>query len=149
MDEIINNNISDDEIDRQSKLYDEAKAVGGETEIQARFSYAYALIKSRHKADKKRGIQLLESLFQADQSSRRDYLYYVAIGHTRLGNYPQALDCVNNFLRHEPDNHQAKQLQAEIERRLRNEGFAGMAIAGGAALIIGGLISLGMSMSKK
>lgn len=150
MDSIIEDTVSDDEIARLAQLYIESKHLGGEAEAQARFNYAYALLKSKHEKDIERGICILENLYQAgDTSTRRDTLYYVAIGHTRLKKYQLALDCVNTFLKYEPENRQALQLRTEIKHRLTNDGIKGFAIAGGAALILGGLVSLGISLAKK
>lgn len=150
MDSIIEDTVSDDEIARLANLYAETKNQGGEAEVQARFNYAYALLKSKHERDIEKGISMLENLYQAgDLSTRRDSLYYVAIGHTRLKKYQLALDCVNTFLKYEPENRQALQLRAEIKHRLTNDGIIGFAIAGGAALLVGGLVSLGISLAKK
>lgn len=150
MDIIIEDTLSDEQIAQARRLYEESTAAGGEAEINARFQYAYALLKSKHKEEIPKGIEILEHLYDTgDRNSRRDYLYYVAIGHTRLGQYQQALDCINSFLGFEPENRQAKQLRSEIKNRLTNDGFKGIAIVGGAIMLVGGLISLGVSLAKK
>lgn len=150
MEDIIEETIDDKEILKSSKLYEEAKKKGGDEEITARFQYAYCLLRSKHTTDITHGINILENLYyEGDQSARRDYLYYISIGQTRLKKYNLALDCVEHFLQFEPENRQAKQLRAYIKERLTKDGLVGMAITGGAALVLGGLIGLGLSLSRK
>lgn len=64
---------------------------------------------------------------------KRDYVYYLAIAHTRikvyiilfknnLKEYDRALEYINLLLSAESDNHQALDLKLLIERRM-NRGF--------------------------
>lgn len=116
----------------------------------ARFQYAYALLQSKHSQDIKHGISMFEALYyDGDQSARRDSLYYIAIGRARLKQYNLAMDCVNQFLQFEPDNRQAQALRGYIKEKLTKDGIVGMAITGGVALAIGGLIGLGLSLAKR
>lgn len=151
MEVIIEETISDSEIARMAKAHEDAKSSGNsEAEIVARFQYAHALLRSAHKQDVKHGISLLERLYyEGNHSERRDYLYYIAIGQTRLKQYHLALDCVEHFISFEPENGQALQLRAYIKEKLTKDGLVGMAITGGAVLALGGLIGLGLSMAKK
>lgn len=150
MDDIIEGTISNEEIVKASQAYEKSKEIGGETELTAKFQYAYALLRSAHSQDIKHGINLLENLYyEGEQSAKRDYLYYIAIGQTRLKNYNLALDCTDQFLQFEPKNYQALKLKTYIKERLTKEGLIGMAITGGAALAIGSLVALGLSLAKK
>lgn len=151
MDSIIDETISDSEIAKLCKIHEDAKKSDNqEQELTTRFQYAYALLKSSHNTDINHGISLLENLYyEGDQNARRDYLYYIAIGQTRLKRYKLALDCVDHFLQFEPENRQAKQLRSFIKDKLTKDGIVGMAITGGAALVLGGLIGLGLSLSKR
>lgn len=150
MEDIINGTLADDAIEKFAQSYQNASKDGGEAEITARFQYAYALLRSKHTQDIKHGISILEALYyNGDQNSRRDYLYYIAVGQTRLKQYNLALDCVEHFLQFEPDNRQAIQLRAYIKEKLTKDGIVGMAITGGVALALGGLIGLGLSLAKK
>lgn len=150
MDDIIEGTISDEEISRFAGAYEESKNTGGDTEIVAKFQYATALLRSKHSQDIHRGIAMLEGLYyEGNHSARRDYLYYIAIGQTRLKHYDLALDCVEHFLQFEPDNRQAKKLRTFIKEKMTKEGIIGMAITGGAVLALGGLIGLGLSLAKK
>lgn len=150
MEDIIEQTVSDEEIAKSAQAHQEASKTGGETEIVARFQYAHALLRSKHNQDIKHGIALLENLYyDGNQQSRRDYLYYIAIGQTRLKNYQLALDCVEHFLQFEPENSQAIKLRKFIKEKLTKDGLVGMAITGGAVLALGGLIGLGLSLAKK
>lgn len=149
MEDIVEETIDDDQIERLKAAHLESKDQGGEVELTARFQYAYALLKSKHNQDINHGISLLENLYYEDSNARRDYLYYLAIGQTRLKNYKKALDCVEYFLKYEPQNRQAQQLRSFIKEKITKDGLVGMAITGGAALVLGGLIGLGMSLSKR
>lgn len=149
MEDLVNGTLSDKEIEKYRLAHVEASKEGGEKELNARFQYAYGLLKSTHNHEIEHGIRLLENLYYDDENSRRDYLYYLAIGHTRLKNYKKALDSVEYFLRFEPYNRQATELRSFIKQKLTKDGLLGMAITGGAALALGGLIGLGMSLAKK
>jgi len=57
----------------------------GKVSSESQFEYAWCLVRSRYPADIRKGIILLEDLFQnRDNSNKRDYLYYLAIGNTKL-----------------------------------------------------------------
>jgi fission 1 protein len=49
----------------------------------------------------------------------------------------------------EPENRQAQELDKLIKDKMTKEGLLGMAMVGGAALAIGGLVGLGMALAKK
>lgn len=150
MNAIIEETVGDDEIANFKKKFEESKKSGGEGETTAKFHYAHSLLRSKHSQDMMYGISLLEELYyQGNQTTRRDYLYYISIGHTRLKKYNLALDCINRFIQFEPENRQATQLRSFIKEKLTKEGIAGIAITGAAALALGGLISLGYSLAKK
>lgn len=147
MDSIVDESYPNELIRQIESLYNEAINTDDVTrKHEAQFNYAYALIKSEESREIRKGISLLEDLcYVADQTDRRDYLYYIAIGQTRLKKYNLALDCVEEFLRSEPENHQAKELRNYINKKLTKEGLTGFAIAGGAAALIIGLFALAKS----
>ncbi|WAR27793.1 FIS1-like protein [Mya arenaria] len=118
---------------------------------KAQFEYAICLVRSKPEMDVKHGIALLEDLCKRthDSDTKRDCLYYLALGNTRIKFYEAALRYCDAFLKIEPQNHQVRDLQMHAKKKLRNEGLTGMAIVGGAALAIGGLIGMGVAMAKK
>ncbi|CAI9736884.1 mitochondrial fission 1 protein-like [Octopus vulgaris] len=50
------------------------------------FDYALCLIRSKYSNDIRKGIAFLQDILQKtnDDQSRRDYLYYLAVGFTKL-----------------------------------------------------------------
>lgn len=148
MEAIIDEVVSDQEIRKAREAYEAANTDDKSSYNQAKFQYAYVLLKSQNSKEISLGIGMLEDLYyKGEENARRDYLYYIAIGQTRLHNYKVALDCIEHFLKYESENRQALDLKDYINKKLTKEGLIGMAIAGGSVLAVGGL--LGMLLSKK
>ena len=75
----------------------------------SQFEYAWCLVRSRYPADIRKGIILLEDLFKnREETNKRDYLYYLSIGNTRLKEYATALRYIRALLQLEPGNRQAQ-----------------------------------------
>lgn len=88
---------------------------------------------------------MLEDLFQSrEETNKRDHLYYLAVGNTKLKEYSTALKYIRALLQVEPGNRQAQELEVVASARLEKDGMVGMAAAGGAAVALGGLVGLGM-----
>lgn len=70
--------------------------VEGRVSRETQFSYAWCLVRSRYPADIRKGIILLEELFKTENinedNSRRDYLYYLALGNARM---KVRIHCIN------------------------------------------------------
>ena len=138
-----------DEMKKFEKAYYDEVNKGSSIHNQTRFNYAWCLIRSRYRADIQRGILLMEDLCSSgDADARRDYLFYLAIGNTKIQDYERALQLTKKFLSVEPENRQAHELEKLIKDRMTKEGLKGLAMAGGAALVIGGLVGLGMALAK-
>jgi fission 1 protein len=149
MEALLEENAPAEELKKFEKAYYEEMNRGGASN-QTRFNYAWCLIRSRCRPDIHRGIMLLEDLCSTgDSEARRDYLFYLAIANTKISEYQRANDCVKKFLAVEPNNRQAKDLEKIIKDRLTKEGLKGLAIAGGAAIALGGLVGLGMALASK
>ncbi|RWS15630.1 BLTX81-like protein [Dinothrombium tinctorium] len=139
------------------KYFDELKS--GRVSNTTKFEYSWSLIRSKAKEDVRKGVDLLEQLcFDGDEDARRDYLFYLSIANTKLGDYQRALDCNEQFLSAEPNNYQAQELQRIIKRKMTKEGLQGLAIAGGAAAVIalgvgtaviGGLVTGAMTLFRR
>jgi fission 1 protein len=54
-----------------------------------------------------------------DDSARRDYLFYLAVGNTRLKEYTKALKYAEAILKVEPGNHQAHELKTYIDKKMK------------------------------
>ena len=75
----------------------------------SQFEYAWCLVRSRYPADIRKGIILLEDLLKnREETNKRDYLYYLSIGNTRLKEYATALRFIRALLQIEPGNRQAQ-----------------------------------------
>lgn len=100
---------------------------------------------------------ILEGLLKrgAEDIPKRDYVYYLAIAHTRIKvilylnmcfttflfqEYDRALAYIELLLSAESHNRQAIELKSLIESRMKRDGLLGLTIlglGGGAALIAG------------
>lgn len=149
MEGIIDDLVPPEDLKKFEKIYTE-QVLSGKVQTQSQFEYAWCLVRSKYPADIKKGLALLEDLyFHGDEKAKRDYIFYLAIGHTRLKNYAEALKHVRGLIQVEPLNSQARDLERVINKRMKNEGLVGMAVVGGAVLALGGLVGLGIALSKK
>ncbi|KZT10075.1 mitochondrial fission 1 protein [Laetiporus sulphureus 93-53] len=109
--------------------------------IQTKFNYAWGLVKSPIQEHQVEGVRLLQEIYKAEPARRRECLYYLALGHYKMGNYEEAKRFNSLLMEKEPTNLQAQSLATLIDQRVTREGYIGMAIAGGAAAL--GAIILG------
>ncbi|KAK7686410.1 mitochondrial membrane protein [Cerrena zonata] len=135
--------LSFDELDVLKRQYEKEVSQSHVT-VQTKFNYAWGLVKSPIKEHQVEGVRLLQDIYRAEPTRRRECLYYLALGHYKLGNYDEARR-FNSLLREkEPTNMQANSLEELIDDRVKREGYIGMALVGGAAalgtLLVAGLI---------
>ncbi|XP_037912411.1 mitochondrial fission 1 protein isoform X2 [Hermetia illucens] len=116
---------------------------------RTQFEYAWCLVRSSYAPDIQKGILLLEDLMTRDADGKRDYIYYLAIGNARIKQYSLAMKFCKAFLQIEPNNQQVISLEQYVKDKLEKESLKGIAVAGGAALALGGLIGLGIALAKK
>ncbi|RHZ68888.1 hypothetical protein Glove_292g27 [Diversispora epigaea] len=102
---------------------------GNDVTTQTKFNYAWGLIKSKKKPEQQLGVRLFAEIFQESRERRRECLYYLALGHYKLGEYTRAKEFNNQLLEKEPNNMQGQSLKQLIEDKLSKEGFVGVAIA--------------------
>lgn len=95
------------------------------------------------------GITLLEDLCRKNPEGKRDYIYYLALAYTRLKEFSTAMKYVQAFLEIEPNNQQVISLEEYIKKKMEIEGLKGVAMAGGAALVLGGILGIGFALAKK
>ena len=81
----------------------------------------------------------MTDIYEHEPTRRRECLYYLALGHYKLKNYTESKKFTSKLLSKEPNNMQAKSLNAMIDKDVQKEGLIGMALAGGAVAIIGGI----------
>lgn len=61
---------------------------------KAQFEYAWCLVRSKYPADIRKGIVLLQELYNSHEPGKRDYLYYLAFGNARIKEYSKALNYI-------------------------------------------------------
>ncbi|KAJ8663217.1 hypothetical protein O0I10_001394 [Lichtheimia ornata] len=103
--------------------------------IQTKFNYAWSLIRSADNRQVQEGIQLLTEIYMDSPERRRECLYYLAIGHYKIGNLSDAKKFNTELLRHEPRNEQALDLERRIDEKVSKEGTIGLAIVGGVVTL--------------
>ena len=97
------------------------------------------MVRSDESSDVRKGVVLLEDLYtKGSEEEKRDYIYYLALGHTKLKDYQKAKKFIDAILYKEPNNGQALELKALVDDRLRKDGLLGMALVGGGAVMLGG-----------
>nr|XP_002121705.1 mitochondrial fission 1 protein-like [Ciona intestinalis] len=138
MEGILSSAIDPQEIMKFEKKYKKEEVMGQVSSTTA-FEYAWCLIRSRYSDDWKQGFSLLKKLYEKerDGQAKRDYLYYMAVAKYRLKEYEEALKFCDAILKVEPKNHQVKELKEIINRKMKGEGLLGMAMIGGAGLVVG------------
>ncbi|GAA6010176.1 hypothetical protein JCM10207_005652 [Rhodosporidiobolus poonsookiae] len=119
---------------RQQYLDESAK---GWVSVQTKFNYAWGSVKSDNRVEVGEGVALLMDIYRTEPTRRRECLYFLAVGHYKLGNYPEAKRYNGLLLEKEPNNFQAQSLSALVEAAVAKEGYVGMAIAGGVAAAAG------------
>ncbi|XP_067621451.1 mitochondrial fission 1 protein [Eurosta solidaginis] len=147
MEEMMETVVPQDDFDRNEQRYLREIELDGRASTEAKFGYAVCLVRCAHKQDIAKGIEILEELVEHHPEGRRDYLYYLALGEARMKNYSLALNYCKIFLEIE-DNPQVKALQEYIQKRYDKDLKKGMAVAGGAVLVLGGILGLGMALAK-
>ncbi|KAI1282581.1 Mitochondrial fission 1 protein [Halotydeus destructor] len=97
---------------------------------RTRFEYAWCLVRNETRVDIKRGNMLPEDLFATgDEESRWDYLLYLAVAYTKLGDYKRAQDGCHELLAVEPNHSQAQELLQQVQHRMTKEGLKGRYLA--------------------
>ncbi|KAH0561775.1 mitochondrial fission 1 protein [Cotesia glomerata] len=149
MENILNEVVSSEDLKKFEKIYNEQLTTSQVTQ-KAQFEYAWCLVRSRYPADVRKGIVLLEDLFNNHKDcEKRDCLYYLAIGNARIKEYTKALHYLRGFLQVEPNNKQVQDLEACIRKKMEKEGLIGMAVAGGVIVGLASILGLGIAMAKK
>ncbi|KAK6027957.1 hypothetical protein OSTOST_06002 [Ostertagia ostertagi] len=127
---ILDERVDQYDLERFREAYETQRKRGSPSAI-ATFNYGTALIRST-KSDVVEGTELLES---------EDYVYFLAIANARLRNYDRALAYIDILLAAETHNRQASQLRDIIERRMKKDGLFGLAVLGGGAVVVAGIVA--------
>lgn len=83
---------------------------------------------------------------------KRECCFYLAVANYKVGEYKKALGHINELLADEPNNLQALDTKNKIEKKLKNgnyratklflflDGVLGLAVAGGIAAAVAGVV---------
>ncbi|KAF8347680.1 hypothetical protein F5887DRAFT_953673 [Amanita rubescens] len=126
--------LSYDELEVLRKQYQKEVAQNHVT-IQTKFNFSWGLVKSPKREDQVEGIRLLQDIYRAEPTRRRECLYYIALGYYKSGEFEEARKFNALLLEKEPMNLQAQSLAQLIDRAVTKEGYIGMALVGGAAAV--------------
>ncbi|KAK4046381.1 mitochondrial membrane protein [Microbotryomycetes sp. JL201] len=116
----------------------EAERAKGWVSVQTKFNYAWGSVKSDNKVEVGEGVALLMEIYRDEPNRRRECLYFLAVGHYKLGNYQEAKRYNGLLLEKEPTNIQSQSLAQLIESAVAK---VGLALAGGAATVAGILLT--------
>ncbi|GMM55376.1 Fis1 protein [Maudiozyma humilis] len=117
-------------------LRQQVLAEGGESATtQARFNYAWGLIKSSSIDDQRLGVKFLTDIYKETPGRRRECLYYLTIGCYKVNEYRMAKRYVDVLSSHEPNNKQVQQLKQMVEEKIEHESMKGILI--GAGIVAG------------
>lgn len=117
--------------------------------FKTQFDYALCLIRSPYPADMLKGANLLVDLMARDPQRQRDYIFYLAVVHTRLTQYEQASLFADKLLLIEPNNPQIIGLRKVIHQRWKAEIASDVVTVGGTALILGSIAWIGLALLKR
>merc|ERR1712004_310849 len=153
MESIVEENVDPADLKKFELIYLEQLKTGSKNiSHKAQFDYAWCLVRSPNRRDLEKGCVFLEDLFKKtpDEGAKRDYLFYMCVGQTRLKNYEQALKYADAMLQVQPGNHQVQALKQYIQKKMKRDGLVGMAVIGGAAAVgLGAIVAAGMALGKK
>ncbi|EGN96596.1 hypothetical protein SERLA73DRAFT_154104 [Serpula lacrymans var. lacrymans S7.3] len=126
------------------RLQYQKELVQSHVTIQTQFNYAWGLVKSPLRDHQVEGVRLLQEIYRAEPTRRRECLYYLALGHYKMGNFDEAKKFNGLLIEKEPTNLQAQSLGSLIDKDVARDGYIGMALAGGIAalgtLLVAGFI---------
>ena len=125
--------------------YNSERSVGRLT-VTTQFQYASCLVRSKYKDDIQKGIALLVELCRG-QYDTRDFLFFLAVGHYKLGNLSEASKFIQRLLTIEPNNYQAQELKNLIDSKTKKDAVVGIALTSGV-VALGGVL-LGLVLAKK
>ncbi|XP_024947434.1 mitochondrial fission 1 protein [Cephus cinctus] len=149
MDDVLDEVVSTEDLMKFERTYHEQLQTGNVTQ-KVQFEYAWCLVRSKYPADIRKGIILLEDLYNNHgDNERRDCLYYLAIGNARLKEFSKALSYVRSFLQIEPGNQQVLHLETLITKKMEKDSLVGIAMASGVIIGIASILGLGIAMARK
>ncbi|KAL8278218.1 hypothetical protein RQP46_009391 [Phenoliferia psychrophenolica] len=126
-----------------------SESAKGWVSVQTKFNLSWGLVKSNDRVEVGEGVGLLMDIYRTEPPRRRECLYFLAVGHYKLGNWSEAKRYNSLLLEKEPTNMQAQSLNGLIDSAVAKEGYVGLAIAGGAATVAGIVLTALLSGGKR
>ncbi|KAL9645576.1 hypothetical protein ABK040_000639 [Willaertia magna] len=151
--------ISEEDIANAERVYN--SSIDDKQRTRASFSLAVFYVKSGKPELLEKGIHLLTSLLRGKESDsafsedtesdnsthyKRDCLYLIALAYYHLQDYKKAELWVDRLLEFDQQNEQGIKFKHLIQKKVREvkeEGILGLAMAGGGAMLLGGVLGLG------
>lgn len=75
----------------------ESESSKGWVSVQTKFNLAWGCVKSNDKAEVAEGISILMEIYRTDPPRRRECLYFLAVGHYKLGSFDSAKKYTGEF----------------------------------------------------
>jgi len=131
--------------------YDHAFIHGSQdVAAEARLRLVWALVHSTNQKHASRGRDLAaECLKSANESYKKDYKFFSAVGCYRTKNYVQARREACSLLEEFPDFRQAEHLKDCIDDAIVREGLQGLGVAAAVAGVAGLVLTLAFSGGRK
>ncbi|VDL61021.1 unnamed protein product [Hymenolepis diminuta] len=133
---------------KQSRVIYAAELQSGFVNYDTKVSYALDLLKTKDK----NALETAESLLRSNGSvsMKRECLFLIAIANTKLGHYEKAIECCDNLLAVNPEDHQSSDLRAEIDRRRRKEAIIGISlVSSGAVVAVAGIVTALVMLTRR
>ncbi|KAI0561476.1 Mitochondria fission 1 protein [Gracilaria domingensis] len=134
------------ELDRFEEIYMK-ECMKSRPNPTAKFNYAWALIRSKERANIKKGVIMMQGLLE-DRYADRDCLYYMALGYYRLDDVVSSRKCLDKLLKIAPNCRQAISLMDIVEDKITKDGVIGISIVSGIA-VVGGLLAAAFAGGKR
>ncbi|XP_025206167.1 mitochondrial fission 1 protein [Melanaphis sacchari] len=150
VEDVLSDVVSKEDLRKFEKQYHDQLTTGTVSQ-ETKFHYAWCLVRSNYPADIRKGLILLEQLIKHeanDDEAKRNYLYYLALGNSRIKEYSTALQFIKAFLHMQPENMQAQNLLETIKKKMESDAHKGMAVAGALALGLSAVVGIGFALAK-
>ncbi|CAN8076187.1 unnamed protein product [Agarophyton chilense] len=134
------------ELDRFEEIYMK-ECMKSRPNPTAKFNYAWALIRSKERANIRKGVIMMQGLLE-DRYADRDCLYYMALGYYRLDDVVSSRKCLDKLLKIAPNCRQAISLMDIVEDKITKDGVIGISIVSGIA-VVGGLLAAAFAGGRR
>mmetsp|Transcript_26779 Transcript_26779/g.67164 ORF Transcript_26779/g.67164 Transcript_26779/m.67164 type:complete len:150 (+) Transcript_26779:190-639(+) len=114
---------------------------------QVKFDYAWRLLRSSNEHLIKKGLLILQGLLE-DGFCDQDCLYYMALGHYRIGDTKRAQQCVDSLLGTHPNHRLALSLSDVIADRVETEQRVGASAVVAVAVAAVAMVAIAKAVRR-